>query len=130
MMTRAHTTQSIIHIIILLLQGYNTVVGFNGYNLSLEQKLSVAIARAMIRNPKILLMDDTPYLVNAPVSNALNKARKGRTTIVIANKMSTIQNANSIAVLHKGRVLEQGTHSELMEKKGAYFIMNDILEQF
>ena len=95
----------------------------------MEQRLSVAIARAMIREPKILLMDDTP-LRNGTVSNALNKARKGRTTIVIANKMSTLMSADRIAVLHKGRVLEQGTHLELMEKKGAYFIMKDILKQF
>lgn len=105
------------------------MVGFNGYNLSMEQRLSVALARALIRNPKILLMDDTPWKLENHIIEALDKSRKGRTTLVITDKLSTLQQADSVAVLYKGKVLEQGSHSELMEKSKAYYLMKDILQQ-
>lgn len=95
----------------------------------MEQKLSVAIARVMIRDPKILLIDDPPPLLGQSIVKTLNKARKGRTTVIIAKNMSTMRTADNIAVLHKGKILEQGAHSELTEKKGAYSLLLDILEQ-
>ena len=83
----------------------------------------MALARAVIRDPKILFMDDPPSSVEPRIMKALKKATKGRTTVIIASRLSTMQSADSIAVIHKGSVLEQGTHSELMERKGSYYIM-------
>ncbi len=99
------------------------MVGFNGYKLTLEQRVGVALARAIIRDPKILFMDDPPNSLEPSIIKALKKATKGRTTVIIANRLSMMQSADSIAVIHNGMVLEQGTHSELMDRKGSYFIM-------
>ena len=94
----------------------------------------MGIIRALIRDPKILFLDDMVPGVNPnmekTILRALDWARKGRTTIIIAHRLSTIKNADSVAVLHKGRVIEHGTRSKLLERKGAYFITNDILEKF
>jgi ATP-binding cassette subfamily B protein len=104
--------------------GYNTLVGERGLTLSGGQKQRTAIARALIRSPRILVLDDALASVDIQtedrILNHLREIMQGRTTIFISHRVSTVRNADRIAVLHDGQIVEYGTHEELIERNGYY----------
>ncbi|KAJ8737708.1 hypothetical protein PYW08_000303 [Mythimna loreyi] len=107
--------------------GYDTNLGSGGAQLSGGQKQRVCIARALIRSPRLLLLDEATSALDANservVSEALEKAAKGRTCITIAHRLSTIKDADLICVLDKGKIVERGTHADLIKLKGNYWRM-------
>jgi ATP-binding cassette subfamily B protein len=110
--------------IVGLHDGYDTVAGERGYRLSGGEKQRIAIARVILKNPRILVLDEaTSHLDSqseALIQDALKKVMAGRTSIVIAHRLSTILAADLILVMDRGRVVERGTHTELLEKGGLY----------
>ncbi|WP_336660230.1 ABC transporter ATP-binding protein [Leucobacter sp. USHLN153] len=105
-------------------EGYDTIVGERGYRLSGGEKQRIAIARVLLKNPRVLVLDEATSALDTVneriVQRALDDARSGRTTIAIAHRLSTIVDADRIYVVGAGRILEYGTHAELLERDGAY----------
>ncbi len=121
----AATKAAAIHDRILQLDyGYETVVGERGYKLSGGEKQRLAIARVLLKNPRILLLDEATSSLDTNaerlIQDALKPLMKGRTTIAVAHRLSTIQSADLILVLDKGEIVERGTHEELLERHGLY----------
>ena len=106
---------------------YNTKVGERGLRLSGGEKQRVAIARTILKNPRVILLDEATAALDSETEQHIQKALKelseGRTTLVIAHRLSTITSANQILCIHQGRVVEQGTHQELLALNGRYSMM-------
>jgi ATP-binding cassette subfamily B protein len=110
--------------IMTLPQGYDTIVGERGVTLSGGQRQRITIARALLVKPKILILDDALSFVDAKtekeIQEALEEAMRGKTSFIIAQRLSTIKNADKIMVLDNGEIVEYGTHKELMARSQVY----------
>jgi ATP-binding cassette subfamily B protein len=120
----ACTAANIHHIIAGFEKGYDTVVGERGYRLSGGEKQRIAIARVLLKDPPVLLLDEATSALDTVservVQDALDEASRGRTTLTIAHRLSTVMSADMIHVIDAGRIIESGTHEELLERGGLY----------
>lgn len=110
--------------------GYDTIIGSSGRELSGGERQRISIARAILANPKILILDEATAAVDTETEQAIqqsiNLLIKGRTTISIAHRLSTLRDANSLIVIDEGKVAEEGTHEELIAKKGVYYKLKEL----
>lgn len=111
--------------IISLPQGYDTLIGDRGLKLSGGQRQRLALARAILRNPPLLLLDEATSSLDtqaeAQVQAAIDASMQDRTTVIVAHRLSTIRQAGRIIVMEKGKIVEEGDHASLMQKKGRYY---------
>ena len=107
--------------------GIDTVIGESGYNISSGQKQLISFARALIKNPKLLILDEATSSIDTEtekfIQNKMKDILSGKTSIIVANRLSTIKHCDKIVLIEKGNILEQGTHTELLDKKGIYYKM-------
>ena len=132
-MVEAAKAANIHDFIVKLEKGYDTPIGERGVTLSGGQKQRLAIARALLADPRILILDDSTSSVDAKtemlIQEALERLMVGRTTFIITHRLSTVRNANLIVMMERGRVMEIGSHEELVERDSLYAGIFKTLEE-
>ncbi len=130
---RAAQAAAVHDVILRFPEGYDTVVGEKGVTLSGGQKQRVTLARTLLKDPAILILDDATSSVDteteAAIRDALEELMPGRTTFIIAHRVQTVMYADLIVVLDKGRIVQSGTHEELLEQEGTYRRIYDLQSQ-